>query len=218
MTHDHSPEGWAVVIPVKAATHGKSRLDVSGADRVALARAIALDTIAAVAACTVVTRIVVVTDDPTLAIHAADIPRLRFVDEGDADGLNEAIDLGIQTVPEGMLRAALLADLPALQPRDLERALNSAASADKGVVADADGTGSTLVTMQAGATWKTAFGEGSFAKHLAMRHAPLDVPGESSLRRDVDTAEHLALAQRLGLGPRTAAVLARGSVQGDNSK
>ncbi|MEV8267843.1 2-phospho-L-lactate guanylyltransferase [Microbacterium sp. NPDC076911] len=218
MTRDHSRGGWAVVIPVKAATRGKSRLDVPDVNRVALARAIALDTISAVAACDVVARIVVVTDDPTLAIHAGDIPQLRFVDEGDAGGLNQAIERGVKTIPDGMLRAALLADLPALQSPDLERTLNSAASIARGVVADVDGTGSTLVTMQAGSDWKTAFGEGSFAKHLALRHVPLDVPEDSSLRRDVDTAEHLALAQRLGVGPRTASVLAQRAVQGENSR
>ena len=50
-------------------------------DRVALARAIALDTIAAAAACEAVERVVVVTDDGGLVLQAADIPGLRFVAE-----------------------------------------------------------------------------------------------------------------------------------------
>ncbi|MGZ0712443.1 2-phospho-L-lactate guanylyltransferase (plasmid) [Coraliomargarita sp. W4R53] len=208
MTRGESSAGWAVIIPVKAATRGKSRLDVPAVNRVALARAIALDTIAAAAACEQVSRVVIVTDDPALAIHAGDIPGLRFVDERDAGGLNEAIRRGVASVDDGMLRAALLADLPALQPADLARALESAASIDRSVVADADGDGSTLVTAGRGVEWTSAFGEGSFAKHLALRCVALDVAADSTLRRDVDTAEHLLAAQALGVGPRTAAVLA----------
>lgn len=43
--------GWAVVIPVKPGAVGKSRLRLADVDRVTLARAIALDTIAAAASC-----------------------------------------------------------------------------------------------------------------------------------------------------------------------
>src|SRR4029453_11451948 len=70
---------WTVVIPVKPSARGKSRLNVSGVDRVALARAIALDTVAAAAACESVAQVVVVTDDGGLVIQAVDIPGLRFV-------------------------------------------------------------------------------------------------------------------------------------------
>ena len=76
------------------------------------------------------------------------------------------------------------------------------------MVADAEGTGSTLVTAGAGVSWASAFGEGSFAAHVALGFAALPVPEDSSLRRDVDTAEQLAQAATLGLGRRTAALLA----------
>ncbi|MDE0546546.1 2-phospho-L-lactate guanylyltransferase [Microbacterium sp. C7(2022)] len=206
--------GWALVIPVKAPTRGKSRLDVPGVDRVSLARAIALDTIAAAAACDQVERVIVVTDDPQLPLHAFDIPGLGFVDESDAGGLNEAITLGVATArrAEGARRCAvLLADVPALRPADLSVALRAAASVDRGVVADADGTGSTLVTAGRGIEWRSAFGDDSFARHVSSGCTPLAVPAESTLRRDVDTAEHLTDAARLGLGPRTARIFASAS-------
>ncbi len=198
--------GWAVVIPVKPSVRGKSRLEVDGVDRVALARAIALDTIAAVAACESVARVVVVTDDGGLVVQAFDIPGLRFVSEGDAVGLNEAVAVGAETV-EGMPRAALLGDLPSLRPADLAAALEAAASVDRGVVADAEGTGSTLVTARPGVAWETSFGDGSFARHVALGCVPLQIPDASTLRRDVDDATQLAAAARLGLGARTAALL-----------
>lgn len=214
---------WGVVVPVKQAARGKSRLAADGLDRSALARAIALDTIAAAAACPAVARVVVVTDDGGLVLAAADIPGLRFVAETPTesealaaaqattgvppDGLNRAIARGAAAL-EGMPRAALLGDLPALRPDDLAAALRLAAGTERAVVADAEGTGSTLVTARAGAPWRAAFGDGSLARHVELGCALLEIPDASTLRRDVDTAEQLAAAAELGLGRRTAAVLA----------
>jgi 2-phospho-L-lactate guanylyltransferase CofC len=194
--------GWTVVVPVKDPARGKSRLVVPGVDRVALARAIALDTIAAAVECDLVDQVVVVGDDPGL-----DAPGVRFVPEGDALGLDAAVARGADPF-ERMPRAALLGDLPALRPDDLARALEAAASVPRCVVADAEGTGSTLVTAGAGIAWSSAFGEGSFARHVALGCVELPIPDASTLRRDVDTAEQLLSARRLGLGPRTAALLA----------
>lgn len=196
--------GWTVVIPVKDPARGKTRLVVAGVDRVALARAIALDTIAAAAACELVERVVVVGDDHGLTLES---PVVRFVSEGDARGLDAAVATGAEPF-ERMPRAALLGDLPSLRPADLAHALERAASVDRAVVADAEGTGSTLVTAAAGASWATSFGDGSFARHVALGCVALDVPDSSTLRRDVDTAEQLRGADALGLGPRTSRVLA----------
>lgn len=217
---------WAVVVPVRRA--GKSRLDVPGVDRVALARAIALDTIAAAAACDVVAQVLVVSDDGALPLYASDIPGLRFIAEHDPgvpdtvqgrldaaalggalSPLNAAIARGIAAVPDGMPRAALLGDAPALRPDELADALRLAAAHDRTVVADAEGTGSTLVTAAADVSWASAFGRGSFAQHVALGCTALDIPDASSLHRDVDTAAQLDAAASLGLGPRTAALLGR---------
>ena len=197
---------WTVIIPVKPSGLGKSRLEVPGVDRMALTRAIALDTIAAAAAADGVGRVVIVTDDGGLVIQAIDIPGLRFVSEGDAVGLNEAVAVGAATA-EGMPRAALLGDLPSLRSADLSEALQSAASVDRGVVPDQERTGSTLVTARAGVAWETAFGDGSFARHVELGCTPLEVADASTLRRDVDTVEQLRAAAGMGLGRRTARVL-----------
>ena len=207
-----TPEArWAVIVPVKPAAVGKSRLDISGVDRVTLARAIALDTIAAAAACASVAQVYVVTDDGALVTLAFDIPALRFVPEGDAKGLDEAVAAGAAAASDGMPRAALLGDLPALRPEDLEAALTAASGLDRAVVPDAEGTGTTLVTAAPGIPFESSFGEGSFARHVSLGCVPLAVPDDSTLRRDVDTAGHLTEAAMLGLGPRTAAaVLGKG--------
>lgn len=208
MTGEHGGAGsWAVIVPVKPSAHGKSRLDVPGVDRAALARAIALDTIAAAAACAEVAQVFVVTDDGGVVIEAGDIPGLRFVSEGEARGLNAAVAVGGEAAGERMPRAALLGDLPALRPADLADALRAAASVDRAVVPDAEGTGSTLVTARVGVGWESAFGADSFARHLALGCVPLQIADASPLRRDIDTAAHLDAARILGLGPRTAALL-----------
>lgn len=210
---------WTVVVPVKPPSHGKSRLEMPGVDRAALARAIALDTIAAAAAGPLVGRVVVVTDDGGFVLAAAGIPGLRFVaetptasealaeaspDARDLDHLNSAIRRGAITAAGPV--AALLGDLPALRPEDLAAVLEQAADHDRAVVADAEGDGSTLVTATAGIPWRSSFGDGSFTRHVALGCTPLDAP--ESLRRDVDTAEQLREAATLGLGPHTAALLA----------
>lgn len=200
---------WIVVVPVKPSARAKSRLEVAGADRAGLARAIALDTLAAATACDVVGQVVVVTDDAALAREAAMIPALRFVPEGDASGLDAAVAAGVAALdPAGrMPRAALLGDLPALRPDDLAEALQAAASVPRGVVPDAEGTGSTLVTAGPGVAWASSFGDGSFERHVALGCAVLPIPDASTLRRDVDTADQLEVARALGLGPRTATLL-----------
>lgn len=188
---------WTVVVPLKSAAAGKSRLGVDAA----LVRAIGLDTVAAAATATAV---VVVTVDAETARQAEAIDGVRIVTEPEPRGIAAAIERGLGAAATAH-RAVLLGDLPALRGPDLAAALDAAASHDRAVVADAEGTGSTLVTAGAGIVWASAFGANSFARHLALGCVPLDIPATSTLRRDVDTPTQLAAAAALGLGPRTRA-------------
>lgn len=203
----HDPAGWTIIVPVKPAAVGKSRLTDVGTDREALARAIALDTITAAAAADQVARVIVVTDDPGVRAELRRVRNVEVVPEGDTRGLDAAIALGAAAAGVGTPRAALLGDLPALRPADLDRALELAASVERGLVPDAETTGSTLVTARAGAVWVSAFGADSAARHRLLGCTDLAVERESSLRRDVDTAAQLSQAVALGVGPRTSAVL-----------
>ena len=205
---EHGSPGWVVIVPVKSTEIGKSRLTDAAPDRAVLARALALDTISAAAAATAVERVIVVSEDPDIAAAVRRMRGVEVVREGDSRGLDAAIATGAAAAGPDSPRAALLGDLPALRPFDLDTALEAAEAVERGVVADAEGEGSTLVTARAGATWISAFGEDSFSRHKLLGCTPLDVPADSTLRRDVDTAEQLAAASALGLGERTAAVLA----------
>ncbi len=187
---------WTVIIPVKPSSVGKSRLEVPSIDRSTLARAIALDTIDAAAE---VARVVVVTSDPMITA-----PGVTVVAEPAPRGIAAAIADGLAEVP-GDRRAVLLGDLPGLLPGDLAQALELAEGTPLGAVPDEERQGTTLVTALEG-DLPAAFGPGSWRRHLASGFVELPVPTWSTLRRDVDHAEHLTGT----LGPRTTAVLGRG--------
>ena len=207
----HAPEPtreWIVVIPVKGGADAKSRLGEGLPERTAVALAIALDTVEAAGAASLVSGVVVVT---TAAVAGAfdELDALVVIEEP-GSGLTGAIASGIGLAAElgapGRGTAVLLGDLPALTPQELDAALALAAGHERALVSDAEGTGSVLVTAADGATHSTAFGPGSRAAHIAAGYVELDVPTGSGLRNDVDTREQLrALEPRLG--PRTRAAL-----------
>jgi len=102
--------------------------------------------------------------------------------------------------------AVLLADLPALRPGDLSAALTACARHASAYVPDAEGSGTVLLAALDAARLSPAFGAGSAARHdLVATRLELDLP---RLRRDVDLQSGLRAAVSLGVGRRTAAVLA----------
>src|SRR3546814_10618148 len=60
---------------------------------------------------------------------------------------------------------------------------------------------------RSGAVWTSAFGEDSAQRHRLLGCTDLDLPADSTLRRDVDTPAQLEAAASLGLGPRTSALV-----------
>jgi 2-phospho-L-lactate/phosphoenolpyruvate guanylyltransferase len=202
---------WSVLLPVKVLARAKSRLaDLAGPRRGELALALACDTVTAVLDCEAAGRVVVITDDRVVAAALRELGALVIPDEP-RDGLNAALRHGAAFAaarwPE-CGTAALSADLPALRPAELARALSAAAAWPTAFVADAAGDGTTLYTAAPGAAFRPAFGSSSRARHGAGGAAELepgDIPG---LRRDVDTPADLRGAAALGLGPYTAPLAA----------
>lgn len=192
---------WRVIVPVKPPPAAKSRLHADPA----LSRAIALDTLHAVAEARGVAEIIVVTADRGLG---RDLPaRARIARESAPAGIAAAIERGVRGRRSATPVAALLGDLPALRGSELAAALALALELPGAFVADAEGTGSTLVTAAAGHDLRTRFGPDSAAAHRAEGLVELAVPPRSGLRRDVDLRAHLdALGPEVG--PRTRAVLA----------
>lgn len=184
-------------MPVKSGGSAKSRLGRSPQ----VARAIALDTVEAALGAGV--EVLVVTADAEVADAAAGLGA-HVVAETQSRGLDAAIDAGLDAAGDGA-RAVLLGDLPALRPEALSDALRIAASHDRAFVADAEGTGSTLVTARAGLTFQHAFGDGSAARHREL--GLVELPADASLRRDVDLGAHLDAVIHAGLGPRTSSLV-----------
>ena len=208
---DIAPFTWSVVIPVKVLAQAKSRLGrLGGERRVGLALAMAADTVAAVLACDDATHVIVITDDQVAGGVLAALGAVVIADEP-GDGLNAALRHGAAYAAEhwpGYGIAALSADLPALRPAEISRALTAAAAWPTAFVADAPGDGTTLYTAGPGAGFQPSFGLASRARHAAGGAAELDLDGIPGLRRDVDTPEDLYAAADIGLGPNTAPVVA----------
>lgn len=203
---------WSVVVPAKRLDAAKTRLRPLTAGRPdaaethrALVLALLADTVSAALGCSAVGAVVVVTDDPAAASVVTGLGARVVADEPDR-GLNPALEHGVRSAP-GPAVAALSSDLPALRSDELAAALGAAAGTDRAFVADAHGTGTTLLTA-VDVELQPRFGVGSAGAHLAGGAVALsgDWPG---LVRDVDTAADLRAALRLGAGPRTSALAER---------
>ena len=208
---DNALISWSVLMPVKVLAQAKSRLaGLAGTRRGELALALAGDTLTAVLACAEVARVIVITDDQVAGPALAKLGALVVPDEP-RDGLNAALRYGAAHTAArwpGDGTAALSADLPALRPDEVGRALRAAAAWPASFVADAAGDGTTLYTASPGAAFEPAFGLASRSRHAAGGAVELDLDGVPGLRRDVDTPADLRTATLLGLGPRSAPLAA----------
>ena len=203
---------WSVVVPAKRLDVAKTRLRPLTAGREdarevhrELVLALLADTVAAALACPAVGALLVVTDDVAAASVASGLGARVVADEPDR-GLNAALEHGVRSAP-GPAVAALSSDLPALRAEELAGALAAAAGVPRAFVADAQGTGTTLLTA-VGGELRPRFGSGSAGAHLAGGAVALTGawPG---LVHDVDTEADLRAALRLGTGARTAGLVER---------
>jgi 2-phospho-L-lactate/phosphoenolpyruvate guanylyltransferase len=208
---DNAVITWSVLMPVKVLARAKSRLaDLAGSRRGELALALACDTLTAVLGCDQAARVIVITDDQVAGSALAELGALVVPDEP-RDGLNAALRHGAAHASSrwpGSGTAALSADLPALRPAEIGRALRAASAWPSAFVADAAGDGTTLYTAAPGVAFEPAFGLASRSRHAAGGAAELDLDGLPGLRRDVDTPADLRGAVALGLGPRSAPLAA----------
>ena len=202
--------GWAVVVPVKELTLAKTRLASFGdAARADLALAMAADVVLAAQAAAHVAIVLVVTNDARAAAELGALGARVVADVPDA-GLNAALADGARLVrvdDAEVAVAAVSGDLPALRSDELDRALVDAAAHPRALVADAAGTGTTMLTARPGVTLEPRYGPGSRQVHLDAGAWLLDSTAYPGLARDVDTVDDLQAALGLGVGPRTAELL-----------
>jgi 2-phospho-L-lactate guanylyltransferase len=191
---------FTLLVPVKDGSGAKTRLGTVGATgRSALMAAFARDAIGAALRSALV-EVQLVGDQVALRPLADELGVGVVPDEGAGD-LNRALRRAAARVarPDRGI-AVMLADLPCLRTADLDAAL---AHRGRAFVADAEGSGSTLLLAPAGSELRPHFGPDSARAHA--RSGAARVADElTSLRLDVDTTEDLDRALRFGVGPRTA--------------
>lgn len=221
-TPDPVARRWTVVVPVKATSRGKSRIQLAPPLRRALARALATDTLTGVLSARRVGAVVVVLEDDAdgAALHrdlgrdrGPAVDRLTLLPT-DTRELNAAIGDGLAVAGSGPV-AVLPADLPGVTGAELDRVLAAAddeftAGRAMLVVPDRQGSGTTLLAGSSPAAVRQRYGRGSFAAHLAAGGRELIVGADSPVRRDVDTVDDL-LQVRAG---RTAAVAVAAGLAG----
>ena len=202
---------WVAVVPVKELAVAKTRIDLPGDDRQDLALAMASDVVAACLSASALVATLVITNDPRAARTLGELGASVVADSEDS-GLNPALVDGARLAQGWHPRAGVLAvssDLPALRATTIDELLEQAGLAGRAMVADAEGTGTTLLADRRPGALGPDFGSGSRNRHVAAGAVELDPGRWPDARRDVDTLADLAAAVVLGVGPQTAAVVAR---------
>jgi 2-phospho-L-lactate guanylyltransferase len=181
----------AVIVPVKGLGSGKSRLDeiLAGPERAALNRAFLMRTLDVVARFDRGGRCIVVSsDDDVLEIAcargAAGVrERAADLNAAIADAVSHAESLGTRDI------LVISVDLPRLEVEDLE---SMSLGAGIALAPDRGGRGTNAIYLPDGARLSFAYGEGSFASHLASARAtgrPVRIVRRPGLAFDVDTPE-----------------------------
>lgn len=199
-------ERWTAIVPVKGLEDAKSRLS-AGAGRADWALAFALDTVRAARDAPGIRDVIVITDDERVRTALATAGLAAQVTADGGGGLNRCLARAADVCAGPVVM--MLGDLPALTGPAVQTFIDFAEHNPVSFVADAHGTGTTMLAEHVRITPR--FGERSRAAHSAVGYAEF-TGATARLRRDVDDDIDLWDAIRLGVGPATAALLARRSL------
>jgi 2-phospho-L-lactate/phosphoenolpyruvate guanylyltransferase len=210
----------AAILPVKSFGRAKQRLGAGVPDplRLALARAMVGDVLAALATIDGVELTLVVTREPE-ARQAATAAGARVIDDPGEAGQSAAAGLGVEwAVAEGFERVLLVpGDCPALDPAELGPLLaeHGRSGPEVAILPDRHGTGTNGLLLAPPQAIEPSFGAGSCERHRELARSAgvtCRVASLRSLSLDVDTVEDLAalrtaLASLPAGAPNTRAVL-----------
>ena len=225
----HPDDRVGAVVALKALPAAKSRMaTVPAPVRERLARCMAVDTLAALAA--VVDQIIVITDQPDLPAvldrHGLGV-RVLAEPLGEAgagsDQLNRALAYGDAALrAEGVACVlACVGDLPALRAASVAEVLAASVGHQRAFLADHDHHGTTMLVARRvpldpsyGTEIVDGSSIGSAERHRRSGAHPLTLGQVLDARWDVDTIEDLRLAGEIGVGSATAALIdpATGSI------
>lgn len=199
---------WAL-IPVKALDRAKQRLSpvLPQVGRASLQRAMLLDMIDRLALAAHLSGVAVISTDPKVrelayqsgARYLAEPTQLPICGM-DSDGerrLNAAVTAGVERLRAdgASVIAVLPADLPLLDPAELDQAI-TAARYRIVVVPDATRRGTNGILFPADSTPRFRFGQNSFSHHMADRQSDAGHVARIEMRlasfaRDIDTPDDL---------------------------
>jgi 2-phospho-L-lactate/phosphoenolpyruvate guanylyltransferase len=202
-----APTDVEVIIAVKRLGAAKTRLapvlSATGRENVVLA--MLADTISAALAVPAVHAVTIVTPDEVAARTARELGAHVLVDptpHGHHDPLNNALASAATAIGAFASNIVVLqGDLPALQPHELAEAIAAARGHERSFVGDRHGTG-TAALFAFGVRLDPRFGPDSTRRHTDSGAVEL-TDAWPGLRCDIDTAEDLSAAMRLGVGPAT---------------
>lgn len=197
---------WHVVVPLKGWGSSKSRLELPEPARRQVVQAMAADTLAALGGCPDVHSISVLVRDHDLA-HSSVLQAVDVVVQPDSIASLDAALRWFAATDRARLGplAVVVADLPALRPQSVSETLHRAERHRRAMVADRQGSGTTVLTALEALPLEPHFGASSAAAHEAA--GVTVIASTPDVACDVDTLTDLAHARSLGLGPETAALL-----------
>ena len=190
------------VMPVKGFADAKQRLSpaLAPAERAAVARAMAEDTLGVLCRCPEIRETWVVTDDPAMGAIAQTagarwLPEHSLPQRG---GLNQVAESAAGLLPADSALLLVHSDLPLLTDEELSTLVGRWASlpgpARVALVPSADRDGTNLLLAQPPQAVRFAYGPGSCARHVAaceQAGLPLAVVPLTGAGRDVDNPEDL---------------------------
>jgi len=196
-------EGLWALVPVKVLEGAKQRLQNRlGADREEFTVAMLKDVLAALAESKEVSHIAVVTHDRRVAAIANQCG-LLVVDEDESKGLNEALELGRDTIMRmgGHHIVIVPADIPLMTGRETDRALSelqiqrqTQRNGVTGIGPSKDRGGTNFLCFESGRPFPLKFGPDSYRRHQesAIEHGSQPVSLHSpTISLDIDEDKDL---------------------------
>lgn len=203
---------WAIV-PVKRLERAKSRLALvlDAQERRKLVRAMFLDVLDTLLRVVELDGIVVVTSDGEVS-RLAQQAGAQIVPDAREAGTNEAVRQGLAWLGSQQhgCRLIMPADIPFLTQGEVTNVISSLRTNEVALVPALRDGGTNILALRCPARIEAAFGEGSFARHLAAARAASIIPAILDLDgagHDIDVPTDLFHTCGGEGGARTRAVL-----------
>ena len=185
------------ILPVKSPCHAKQRLHgfLPAPHRETLARLLYEQTVQALCRAGGIDRVVVVTNDDSIATHARSLGAVVFEEQEQVSHSQSADAACLRAMESGATTAMLVPiDVPLATPDDF-RSLAASARPGLVIVPSADGTGTNALVRTPPDVIRSRFGPGSFEAHRQQARArgfEPEVARLPGLMFDIDTPDDVA--------------------------